>query len=210
LIGFAGAPFTLASYLVEGGSSRSFLRTKQLMYGQPQTWHALLAKLAAMVGDYLAAQVRAGAQAVQLFDSWAGALSPDDYAEFVLPHSRDVLQRASAAGMPTIHFGVDTANLLPLMAQAGGDVIGLDWRTPLDWGWGQIGQRFAVQGNLEPAALFAPRDVLEQRARRVLELAGGRPGHIFNLGHGILPETPVENVKAVVELVHEFSVPEAA
>jgi uroporphyrinogen decarboxylase len=210
LIGFAGAPFTLASYLIEGGSSRSFLRTKQLMVREPETWHALLGKLAAVVGDYLAAQVRAGAQAVQLFDSWAGALSPDDYAEFVLPHSRAVLRRASATGVPTIHFGVDTAALLPHMAQAGGDVIGLDWRTPLDWGWAQIGNQRAVQGNLDPAALFAPRDVLERRVRRILELAGGRPGHIFNLGHGLLPETPVENVKAVVELVHELSVREAA
>jgi uroporphyrinogen decarboxylase len=210
LIGFAGAPFTLASYLIEGGSSRSFLRTKQMMYGDPQTWHALLGKLAVVVGDYLAAQVQAGAQAVQLFDSWAGALSPDDYAEFVLPHSQAVLRRIARTSVPAIHFGVDTAALLPLMAHAGGDVIGLDWRTPLDWGWARIGKDRAVQGNLEPAALFAPREVLEQRVRRVLELAGGRPGHIFNLGHGILPETPVENVKAVVEMVHEFSVREAA
>ena len=223
LIGFAGAPFTLACYLIEGGSSRSFLRAKRLMYGDPATWHALLGKLAQVVADYLAAQVRAGAQAVQLFDSWAGALSPDDYAEYVLPHSRFVLQSVAGAGAPIIHFGTDTASLLTLMAEAGGDVIGLDWRTPLDWGWEQVngaqvrgtdghGAPRAVQGNLDPVALFAPRPELERRVRRVLEQAGGRPGHIFNLGHGILPETPVENVKAVVEMVHEYAVgvPEAA
>jgi len=205
LIGFAGAPFTLASYLIEGGSSRTFLRTKQLMYREPDTWHALLSKLAEVVSDYLAAQVRAGAQAVQLFDSWAGALSPEDYEAYVLPHSRQVLGALSLTGVPLIHFGTDTASLLPLMARAGGDVIGLDWRVPLDWGWAQIGPRRAVQGNLDPAALFAPRPELDRRVRRVLEQAGGRPGHIFNLGHGILPETPVDNVRAVVDAVHEYS-----
>jgi uroporphyrinogen decarboxylase len=212
LIGFAGAPFTLASYLIEGGSSGNFLRAKRLMVADPHTWHALLDKLARVVGDYLLAQARAGAQALQLFDSWAGALSPDDYAEYVLPHSRQVLAGLAGAGVPLIHFGVDTASLLPLMAQAGGDVIGLDWRTPLDWGWQQVGPGRAVQGNLDPAALFAPRPELERRVRRVLAQAGGRPGHIFNLGHGILPETPVDNVRAVVEMVHEYTVsePEAA
>jgi uroporphyrinogen decarboxylase len=210
LIGFAGAPFTLASYLIEGGSSRTFLRAKQLMYADPAAWHNLLGKLAQVVGDYLLAQVQAGAQAVQLFDSWAGALSPADYAEFVLPHSRAILSRLAATGAPTIHFGTDSATLLPLMAQAGGDVIGLDWRTPLDWGWAQVGAHRAVQGNLDPVALFAPRPVLEQRVQQVLTAAGGRPGHIFNLGHGILPETPVENVKAVVDWVHAYPVPEAA
>jgi uroporphyrinogen decarboxylase len=212
LIGFAGAPFTLACYLIEGGSSRNFLRAKRLMYGDPETWHALLGRLAQVVGDYLAAQVAAGAEAVQLFDSWAGALSPADYEEYALPHSRTVLSRLSTTGVPVIHFGTDTATLLPLMAQAGGDVIGLDWRTPLDWGWAQIGADRAVQGNLDPAALFAPRPELERRVRHVLAQAGGQPGHIFNLGHGILPETPVENARAVVELVHEYTwrVPEAA
>jgi uroporphyrinogen decarboxylase len=215
LIGFAGAPFTLASYLIEGGASRTFLRTKRLMYGDPDTWHALLAKLAVVVGNYLAAQARAGAQALQLFDSWAGALSPDDYEEYVLPHSRQVLgnlatPQVPGAGVPLIHFGTGTASLLTLMARAGGDVIGLDWRTPLDWGWEQVGAERAVQGNLDPTALFAPRAELDRRVRRVLEQAGGRPGHIFNLGHGILPETPVDNVKAVVEMVHELSVREAA
>jgi len=210
LIGFAGAPFTLASYLIEGGASRTFLRTKRMMYGDPIAWHGLLDKLAIVVGDYLAAQARAGAQALQLFDSWAGALSPDDYEEYVLPHSQQVFGRLSETGVPLIHFGTDTATLLPLMARAGGDVIGLDWRTPLDWGWAQVGAQRAVQGNLDPAALFAPRPELERRVRRVLAQAAGRPGHIFNLGHGILPETPVDNVRAVVELVHEYSIPEAA
>jgi uroporphyrinogen decarboxylase len=205
LIGFAGAPFTLASYLIEGGASRTFLRTKQMMYGDPATWHALLGKLAVVVSDYLAAQARAGAQALQLFDSWAGALSPDDYEEYVLPHSQQVLMSVATARVPLIHFGTDTASLLPLMARAGGDVIGLDWRTPLDWGWDQVGAERAVQGNLDPAALFAPRPELDRRVRRVLEQAGGRPGHIFNLGHGILPETPVDNVRAVVEMVHEYA-----
>ncbi len=208
LIGFAGAPFTLASYLIEGGSSRNYVKTKSLMYGDPQTWHALLGKLARVVADYLTAQVDAGAQAVQLFDSWIGALSPDDYRDYVLPHSQLILQAVSATGVPVIHFGADTATLLPLMKAAGGDVIGLDWRTPLDWGWDQVGADSAVQGNLDPVALCAPRPELERRVRTILEQAAGRPGHIFNLGHGILPETPVDNVKAVVEMVHEFSVRE--
>jgi uroporphyrinogen decarboxylase len=206
LIGFAGAPFTLASYLIEGGSSRNFVRAKRLMYGDSQTWHMLLDKLARVVADYLVAQVEAGAQAVQLFDSWVGALGPDDYREYVLPHSRLVFDALRATGVPAIHFGTDTATLLPLMREAGGDVIGLDWRTPLDWGWDVLGPEVAVQGNLDPVALFAPRAELERRVRAIVRQAAGRPGHIFNLGHGILPETPVENVKAVVEMVHEFSV----
>ncbi|HLF03323.1 MAG TPA: uroporphyrinogen decarboxylase family protein, partial [Anaerolineales bacterium] len=209
LIGFAGAPFTLASYVVEGGSSRNYIKTKSLMYSDPQTWHALMTKLARLVADYLIAQVDAGAQAIQLFDSWVGALSPDDYREYVLPHSQLVLGEVSATGVPVIHFGTDTATLLALMKDAGGDVIGLDWRTPLNWGWEQLGPDTAVQGNLDPAALFAPRPELERRVRTILEQAAGRPGHIFNLGHGILPETPVANVKAVVEMVHEYVVPEA-
>jgi uroporphyrinogen decarboxylase len=205
VIGFAGAPFTLASYVLEGGSSRNYLKTKGLMYADPQTWHRLLDKLAQVVADYLAAQVAAGAQAVQLFDSWVGALSPADYAEYVLPHSQSVLRAVSATGVPVIHFGAGTATLLPLMQAAGGDVIGLDWRTPLDWGWDQLGSGMAVQGNLDPVALFAPRPELERRVRAILDQAAGRPGHIFNLGHGILPETPVDNVRAVVEMVHEYS-----
>ena len=209
LIGFAGAPFTLASYMIEGGASRNYVKTKSLMYGDPQTWHALLGKLACVVADYLTAQVDAGAQAIQLFDSWVGALSPDDYREYVLPHSQLILREVSATGIPTIHFGTGTATLLPLMKEAGGDVIGLDWRTPLDWGWDQVGADSAVQGNLDPVALLAPRPELERRVRAILDKAGDRPGHIFNVGHGILPETPVENVRAVVEMVHEFPVREA-
>jgi uroporphyrinogen decarboxylase len=205
VIGFAGAPFTLASYLLEGGSSRNYLKTKGLMYSDPPTWHRLMDKLAQVVADYLGAQIAAGAQAVQLFDSWVGALSPADYAEYVLPHSRRVLRAVSAAGVPVIHFGAGTATLLPLMQAAGGDVIGLDWRTPLDWGWDQLGSGSAVQGNLDPVALFAPRPELERQVRAILDQAAGHPGHIFNLGHGILPETPVDNVKAVVEMVHEYS-----
>jgi uroporphyrinogen decarboxylase len=205
LIGFAGAPFTLASYLVEGGGSRTYLRTKQLMYADPRAWHALMGKLARVVADYLVAQVNAGAQAVQLFDSWAGALSPDDYREYVLPHSRLVLSEVAATGVPVIHFGTDTATLLPSMVEAGGTVIGLDWRIPLDEGWQLVGDGKAVQGNLDPTALFAPRDGLERRVRRILEQAAGRPGHIFNTGHGLLPETPVDNVRAVVDMVHELS-----
>ena len=205
LIGFAGAPFTLASYMIEGGSSRNFIKTKRLMYSDTRTWHILMSKLGCVIADYLSAQVNAGAQAVQLFDSWVGALSPDDYREYVLPHSRFIIEQVQRTGVPLIHFGTDTAMLLPLLKEAGGDVIGLDWRVDLDRGWETIGVERAVQGNLDPVALFAPRAELERRVRRILDQAANRPGHIFNLGHGILPDTPVENVKAVVELVHEFS-----
>ncbi len=206
LIGFAGAPFTLASYIIEGGSSRNYIRTKQLMYSEPRAWHLLMEKLARVVADYLAAQVEAGAQAVQLFDSWAGALTPEDYRQYVLPYSRFIFQelRARAGSAPTIHFGTGTASLLKLMKEAGGDVIGLDWQTPLDWGWDQVGHQVAVQGNLDPAALFAPQNELFTHVARVLTQANGRPGHIFNLGHGILPETPVEAVQQVVEQVHSW------
>jgi uroporphyrinogen decarboxylase len=204
LIGFAGAPFTLASYLIEGGGSRHYLKAKGLMYSDPQTWHTLMRHLAQVISAYLVAQVEAGAQAIQLFDSWAGTLSPDDYRDYVLPHSRTILQAVQATGVPVIHFGTDSAMLLPLMKEAGGDVIGLDWRTPLDWGWERLGTDVAVQGNLDPVTLFAPRAELKRHVRAILQQAAGRPGHIFNLGHGILPETPVENVKAVVEMVHEF------
>lgn len=205
LIGFAGAPFTLASYMIEGGSSRNFTKTKRLMYSDARTWHILMSKLGCVITDYLSAQVRAGAQAVQLFDSWVGALSPDDYREYVLPHSRFIIEQVQRTGVPIIHFGTDSATLLPLMKEAGGDVIGLDWRVEIDRGWETIGFDRAVQGNLDPVALFAPRDELERRVKIILQQAANRPGHIFNLGHGILPETPVENVKAVVEMVHEFS-----
>lgn len=203
LIGFAGAPFTLASYAIEGGSSRHFVATKRLMYEDPDTWHLLMGCLADLIGRYLAAQVAAGAQAVQLFDSWVGALSPDDYRSYVLPHSRRTIALARDAGAPLIHFGTGTATFLDAFADAGGDVVGVDWRIPLDEAWQQCAGR-GIQGNLDPVALFAPRQELEKRVHDVLRRAGGRPGHIFNLGHGILPGTPPENVKAVVELVREW------
>jgi len=201
LIGFAGAPFTLASYAIEGGTSRTFETTKQFMYTHPGAWHGFMERLAELVGSFLALQAAAGADALQLFDSWAGCLSCADYQEYVLPHSRRAIELASAAGVPVIHFGTDTSTLLELMAEAGGDVIGVDWRIPLDVAWARIGGR-AVQGNLDPAVLFAPPEVLERRVKEVLRRAGGRAGHIFNLGHGIQPGTPVENVKRVVDLVH--------
>jgi len=203
LIGFAGAPFTLASYAVEGGHSRSFARTKGLMYAEPSTWHRLAALLAGVVGDYLRAQVEAGVQAVQLFDSWIGALDEADYREFVLPHVRRIFDAISDLDVPKIHFGTGTAHLLAVQREAGGTVIGVDWRTPLDEGWRLAGDGVAVQGNLDPTLLFAPRDRLLARVDDVLRRAGGRPGHVFNLGHGVLPGTPVEAVRAVVDHVHE-------
>ena len=205
LIGFAGAPFTLASYLIEGGSSRNLLKTKRLMYSDPQSWHRLMEKLAQVIADYLTAQVQAGAQAVQLFDSWVGTLTPDDYREYVLPYSKSIFAALQKTNVPTIHFGTGTASLLPLMKEAGGNVIGIDWQTPLDWAWDLLGHQVAVQGNLDPVALYAPEAELEKRVKQVLRQAGGRPGHIFNLGHGILPDTPVDQVKRVVDLVHEWS-----
>lgn len=205
LIGFCGAPFTVASYLIEGGSSREFLKTKTMMYSDPQTWHALMEKLSSVLADYLVAQIRAGVQAVQVFDSWVGTLSPSDYEMFVLPYSQKVLQAAKTEGVPVIHFGTNTTTLLPLMKRAGGDVIGLDWRIPLDDGWTLLGSDVAVQGNLDPATLFAPLPEIKSRVHDILRRADGRPGHIFNLGHGILQNTPVDNVKAVVDMVHEYS-----
>ena len=208
LIGFAGAPFTLASYAIEGGSTRTFTRTKTLMYQAPDTWHLLLSKLADLVGAYLAAQARAGAQALQLFDSWVGCLSPQDYRTYALPHSRRALALAGEAGVPVIHFGTGTAPFLEDFAGAGGDVIGVDWRIPIDEAWRRIGESRAVQGNLDPAALLAPATERDAQVRDILARAGGggggggRPGHIFNLGHGVLPETDVGAVKAVVDLVH--------
>jgi uroporphyrinogen decarboxylase len=201
LIGFAGAPFTLASYAIEGGSTRTFTRTKTFMYQAPDAWHLLLSKLADLVGRYLAAQAGAGAQAVQLFDSWVGCLSPADYRTYVLPHSRRALALASEAGVPVIHFGTGTAPFLEDFAAAGGDVIGIDWRIPLDEAWRRIGTP-AIQGNLDPAALLAPPAERDRQVRDVLARAGGQAGHIFNLGHGVLPETDVGAVRAVVELVH--------
>jgi uroporphyrinogen decarboxylase len=205
LIGFSGAPFTVASYLIEGGSSREFLNTKKLMFSAPDVFHALMARLSDVLANYLTAQIHAGAQAVQVFDSWVGTLSPSDYETFVLPYSQKVLTSAKNGGVPVIHFGTNTTTLLPLMKGAGGDVIGLDWRIPLDDGWSLLGEDVAVQGNLDPVALFAPLSELRARVHDVLRRANGKVGHIFNLGHGILQHTPVENVKAVVEMVHEFS-----
>ena len=202
LIGFAGAPFTLASYAVEGGHSNHFTLTKRMMYEAPETWHRLAALLASVVADYLRAQVEAGAQALQVFDSWVGALDAADYREFVMPHVKALFDGIKDTGVPLIHFGTGTGHLLALQREAGGDVIGVDWRTPLDEGWDRIGHDRAVQGNLEPHALFAPLPRLLARVDDVLARAGDRPGHVFNLGHGILPGTPVEHVRAVVEHVH--------
>lgn len=206
LIGFCGAPFTVASYMIEGGPSREFLRTKTMMYSAPEVWQALMEKLSIVLSDYLVAQIRAGAQVVQVFDSWVGALSPQDYETFVLPYSQKVLNAAKAEDVPVIHFGTNTTTLLPLMKRAGGDVIGLDWRIPLDDGWKLLGDDVAIQGNLDPIALFAPVPEIKKRVHDVLNRAHGKPGHIFNLGHGILQNTPVDNVKAVVDMVHEYQV----
>lgn len=204
LIGFCGAPFTVASYIIEGGASREFLKTKTMMYSAPEVFHALMKRLSGVLSDYLVAQIRAGAQAVQVFDSWVGALSPQDYEAFVLPYSQRVLRAAEAMNVPVIHFGTNTTTLLPLMKRAGGTVLGLDWRLPLDEGWKIIGYDRAVQGNLDPAIMFAPLPEIKARVRDILRRAEGRPGHIFNLGHGILQHTPVDNVKAVVDIAHEY------
>jgi uroporphyrinogen decarboxylase len=205
LIGFAGAPFTLASYLIEGGGSRQYMQTKRLMYHQPDAWHRLLDKLARVATTFLQAQINAGVQAVQLFDSWVGCLSPDDYRAYVLPHTRRIIEGLRGAGVPVIHFATDTAMLLEGMREAGGDVIGVDWRIPLDVAWRCIGDEVGIQGNLDPAVLLAPLPEIARRVEAILQRAGNRPGHIFNLGHGILPETPVEHVQAVAELVHTRS-----
>jgi uroporphyrinogen decarboxylase len=204
LIGFAGAPFTLACYAIEGGGSRHYEQAKAFMYRDPGAWDALLARLVDSTALYLNAQARAGAQALQLFDSWVGNLSPADYRRFVLPHMSRLIGLLDR-GVPVIHFGTDTGSLLELQRDAGGQVIGLDWRVPLDAAWARLGPGVGVQGNLDPTILFAPVDELARQTRRVLAEAGGRPGHIFNLGHGILPHTPVENVLALVDLVHEHS-----
>jgi len=196
-----GRPFTLASYMTEGGGSKNYVHTKRLMYDDAGAWHAMMSLISRALVKYLNAQIAAGAQAVQLFDSWVGCLSPDDYREFVLPHTKSVIDNVTK-GVPVIHFGTGTATLLELMREAGGDVIGLDWRVRLDEGWQRIGHDVAVMGNLDPVVLFAKQDVIRAQAKKILEQAEGRAGHIFNLGHGILPETPVENVIALVEMVH--------
>ena len=203
LIGFGGAPFTLASYAIEGGPSTTYARTKAFMYAQPHAWHRLCDRFAVFMGDYLRAQIDAGVQAVQVFDSWAGQLSRSDYREFALPHSRRVFDALAGANVPTIHFGVGTSAILPDLAEAGGDVIGVDWRLPLDEAWAVIGDR-GIQGNLDPTRLLAPLDRLRAGADEVLRRAGGRPGHIFNLGHGVLPNTPVEHVQALAAHVHAW------
>jgi uroporphyrinogen decarboxylase len=203
LIGFAGAPFTLASYAIEGGHSSNFARTKALMYGTPAAWHRLCARLADMSADYLAAQIEAGVDAVQLFDSWVGALNARDYREFILPHTRRIFERLARFDVPTIHFGVGTGAILAELREAGGDVIGADWRTPLDAAWQAIGFDRAIQGNLDPTLLLGPIDRALAATDDVLARAAGRPGHIFNLGHGILPPTPVEHVQAIARYVHQ-------
>jgi len=203
LIGFAGAPFTLASYAIEGGHSTAFACTKALMYGAPAAWHQFCDLIADVIGEYLVAQVEAGADVVQVFDSWVGALNASDYREFILPHTRRIFERVSSTGVPTIHFGVGTAAILPEMREAGGDVIGADWRIHLDDAWVRIGSDRGVQGNLDPTLLLGPLDRIIAATDDVLARAGGRPGHIFNLGHGILPMTPLEHVQAVARYVHQ-------
>ena len=203
LIGFAGAPFTLASYAIEGGHSTSFAHTKALMYGHPAAWHRFCDTLADVIGDYLVAQVEAGVDVVQVFDSWVGALNSADYREFILPHSKRIFDRVAPTGVPTIHFGVGTASILGDLRDAGGDVIGADWRTPLDEAWERVGSDRGIQGNLDPTLLLGPLDRIFAATDEVLERAGGRPGHIFNLGHGILPSTPVEHVQALARYVHQ-------
>ncbi len=203
LIGFAGAPFTLASYITEGGSSKNFIHTKRLMYTDAGAWHEMMRRIARALSRYLNAQIAAGAQAVQLFDSWVGCLSLHDYREYVLPHTKSVIENITK-GTPVIHFGTGTAALLEAIREAGGDVIGLDWRVDLGDAWQRLGET-AVMGNFDPIALFADAGFVRAEAKRILNRAANRPGHIFNLGHGILPETPVDNVIALVEAVHEIS-----
>src|SRR3954470_13309225 len=203
VIGFCGAPFTLASYMIEGGGSRNYIETKKMMYNAPQAWDSLMRKLVRVLATYAAEQVAAGADVLQVFDSWVGCLSADDYRRYVLPHSTALIQQLRKTGAPVIYFGTDTTTLLTSMQDTGADVIGLDWRIALDEGWQMLGHKCAVQGNLDPAALFSSWEHVSSVAEDILRRAAGRPGHIFNLGHGILPETPEENVKALVEFVHE-------
>jgi uroporphyrinogen decarboxylase len=204
LIGFGGAPFTMSAYAIEGGPSTSYATTKAFMYEQPQAWHTLCDRFATMMADYLRAQIEAGVQAIQVFDSWVGQLSRTDYREFALPHSKKIFDALKDTGVPTLHFGVGTGALLADMREAGGDVLGVDWRQPLDEAWAGIGHDRGIQGNLDPTLLLAPRDRLMASADDVLRRAGGRPGHIFNLGHGILPQTNIEHVQALATHVHEY------
>ncbi len=210
MIGFCGAPFTLASYMIEGGGSRHYVKTKKLMYDSPAAWDELMRKLVEVTSSYAAEQVRAGADVVQVFDSWVGCLSLQDYRQYVLPRTRELIASLQRTGVPVIYFGTDTTALLPSMKETGADVVGVDWRIPLDEAWRNLGFRGAVQGNLDPVVLFAKWEQVRSRAEDVMQRAGGRPGHIFNLGHGILPDTPVENVKALAAFVHDFSTRNAA
>jgi len=205
LIGFSGAPFTIASYIIEGGGSKDYKNCKSMMWQAPDVWDSLMKKISEVLLKYLKAQIKAGAQAVQMFDSWVGALSPDDYEQYVLPHSKYVLDGLRDEGVPVIHFANNASSMLELVAAAGGDVIGLDWRINLDDAWKRVGYDRAVQGNLDPFTLFAPPRVIEEKVRKILDMAGNRPGHIFNLGHGINKETPVEHAIALVEAVHKHS-----
>ena len=204
VIGFCGAPFTLASYMIEGGGSRHYIHTKRLMYNSPAAWDELMHKIVTVVSAYAAEQIGAGADVLQIFDSWVGCLSVEDYERYVLPHVTELVQTLKQTGAPVIYFGTDSATLLPSMQRTGADVVGLDWRIPLDEGWRRMDYKVAVQGNLDPVLLFAGWKEIEPRAAQILGQAGGRPGHIFNLGHGILPETPVGNVKALAEFVQQF------
>ena len=204
VIGFVGAPFTLASYMIEGGASRTFTRTKQLMYRDEILWRRLMGKIVDVLGPFALMQVANGARAIQVFDSWVGALGPDDYVRFVAPYSRALIERIRSGGVPVIHFGTGAAGFFRELHAAGGDVMGVDWRVNIDAAWMDISYRSAVQGNMDPAVLFAPLPELRVRVHELLKRTGTRPGHIFNLGHGILPETPVESVKAVVQMVREF------
>jgi uroporphyrinogen decarboxylase len=205
VIGFCGAPFTLASYMIEGGGSRNYIHTKKMMYSQSAAWNELMTKLVSVTAEYSAEQVRAGADTIQIFDSWVGCLSVEDYRRYVLPHVTDLVKRLKKTGVPIIYFGTDSSTLLPSMQETGAEVIGLDWRIPLDTGWQALGNKGAVQGNLDPVLLFAEWKEIKTRAEDILRRAGGRPGHIFNLGHGILQETPVENVKSLCAYVREHS-----
>lgn len=206
VIGFCGAPFTLASYMIEGGGSRNYIHTKKMMYNHPADWDVLMRKLVDVTSEYSSEQVRAGADAIQIFDSWVGCLSVEDYRCYVLPHVKGMVKKLKQARVPIIYFGTDSATLLPAMKETGADVIGLDWRIPLDEGWERVDYEAAVQGNLDPVLLFAEWKQVKSRAEEILTRAHGRPGHIFNLGHGILPETPVENVKNLARFVQEYSV----
>jgi len=204
LIGFSGAPFTLASYMIEGGHSKNYVLTKSLMYQDHPTWNALMEKISEVLIRYLNAQIRSGVQALQIFDSWVGCLTPNDYEEYVLPYSKKVIDGVGKS-IPLIHFATSASTLLEMMKRAGGDVVGLDWRVDIGEAWARLGYDVAIQGNLDPVILFGPVDLIEKEVKRILDRVEGRPGHIFNLGHGILPNTPIDHVTALVEFVRQYS-----